>query len=237
MNAIAVRVLADTQPATLEAFSKQMPKRIEDALEFPILKEMIKASGEEIIQAYVEFELIKLADLVSVGGNLSNTQVPFIAETLIRTYPNETLADFKLCFQRGAMGNYGEIFRLDGVVIGLWMKAYLEEKYQVIENKLMKEKENLYDPIPKVEGPNSDKHQAWLNKLKEAVDGVAHKMKVPDLPEEMIKEIGHPNYKPPAKTRGYAYFNVRGVQIYATSQEHAESLVDALIKNGDIEEV
>lgn len=128
-------------PAELEVFSNRLPSRIEDALDFPIVKELISMAGETSVKAYIEFELLKLANLVSVGGNLNNAQVVFIASELIRTFPNETLADFKLCFQRGAIGSYGEIYRLDGIVIRGWMEKYLEEKYQVAEKKLMDEKE------------------------------------------------------------------------------------------------
>jgi hypothetical protein len=38
----------------------------------------------------------------------------------------------------------GKLVRLDGVVIGTWMKKYLEEKYQVIEAKLMNERDDPY---------------------------------------------------------------------------------------------
>lgn len=130
-----VKALADISPAALEVFSSRMPKRIEDALDFPVVSEMVLAAGEDKIKAYVEFELIKLSTLISVGGNLNNAQVIFIAEELIRTYPKETLADFKLCFQRGAIGQYGQIFRMDGIVLREWMTQYLDEKYQVVETQ------------------------------------------------------------------------------------------------------
>lgn len=145
-----------------------MPARIEDALNFPVVKEVVKVAGEVAVQKYLEFELIKLAHLVSVGGNLNNAQVVFIAQELIKIFPNETLADFKLCFQRGAIGQYGEIFRMDGIVLREWMNKYLEEKYQVIENKLMAERDDHFKPVKKTELADPEAHQKWLDKLKEA---------------------------------------------------------------------
>lgn len=145
VTAMALALQADISPRALEQFSNRLPNKIEDALDFPVVKEMVAAAGEKTIQAYLEFELMKLANLVSVGGNLNNAQVVFIASELIRNFPNETLADFKLCFQRGAIGTYGEIFRMDGIVIRGWMQMYLDEKYQVTENKLMSEKEAYKD--------------------------------------------------------------------------------------------
>src|SRR5690606_23664867 len=111
--------------------------------------EVVAVAGEKEVVKYVHFELIKLASLLSVGANLTDTQASFIAEELIRVFPNETLADFKLCFQRGAIGQYNingekDIFRMDGIVLRRWMEKYLEEKYQVVEEKLMKEKDEYY---------------------------------------------------------------------------------------------
>jgi hypothetical protein len=146
-----------------------MPAKIDQALEFPIVKEVVTTAGEENVKRYIEFELIRVSSLVSVGGNLNNTQVQFIASELISLYPNESIADFKLCFQRGAMGQYGEIFRLDSNVIGLWMKAYVDEKYQVIESSLMQEKESHYFQLPeKKDLADPERHQQWLDKLKAA---------------------------------------------------------------------
>jgi hypothetical protein len=153
-----VKALSDVSPAALEVFSNRMPSRIEDALDFPIVRELIAAAGEENVKAYLEFELVKLANLVSVGGNLNNSQVVFIASELIKIYPNETLADFKLCFHRGAIGQYGEVYRMDGIVIRSWMEKYLEEKYQVIENKLMSEKDTGYTKWTPMSNSQSDQN-------------------------------------------------------------------------------
>jgi hypothetical protein len=121
-----------------------MPVRIEDALDFPVVSDVVRVAGEHTVCRYLEFELIKLSSLISVGGNFNNAQVVFIAQELVRVFPNETLADFKLCFHRGAIGQYGDIFRMDGIVLRQWMEKYLEEKYQVIEDKLMREKDDQY---------------------------------------------------------------------------------------------
>jgi hypothetical protein len=174
----------------LEKISRRMPATIEQALDFPVVKEVIQAAGIESVTAYIEFELIQLASLVSVGGNLNNAQVPFIAKELVSLFPHETLADFKLCFQRGAIGQYGEIFRLDGIVIRGWMEKYLEEKYELKVRLLMAEKDNFYTPIEKkTDLRNPETHQQWLDKLKEAV-GSSIVKRVPDLSEQEKKHEG-----------------------------------------------
>lgn len=146
-------LMRDSSPAGLEAISRRMPRRIEDALDFPVVSEVVAVAGEKEVVKYVHFELIKLASLLSVGANLTDTQASFIAEELIRVFPNETLADFKLCFQRGAIGQYNidgekDIFRMDGIVLRRWMEKYLEEKYQVIETRLMESKEDYHWNVP-----------------------------------------------------------------------------------------
>lgn len=156
---------------------------------------MALAAGEQSVRAFVEFELIKLAARINVSGNLNDVQVQFIASQLVGMFPNETIADFKLCFERGSIGAYGKIFKLDGVEIGTWMKAYLDEKYQVMENELMKEKDDQYKHVAP-EPTDPDAHQKWIDKLKEATKPLDDK-KIPPLDDKDIRLEG--KEKPKAK--------------------------------------
>lgn len=219
-----------------KAASSAMPTRIENVFDQPKVREVALLIGENAVKLQIEYELINLAALMSVGGNLNSAQVPFIAEQLISLYPNECIADFKLCFQRGAIGLYGDIQRLDGITIGQWTKAYLEEKYEVLESQLMKEKENLYKPVEQDKDYNHEKHGEWLKKL---ADACKPGQNVPGMTDAEIKRLGDEKRKmrKPTITSGWAYYTVRGVQIHAESQEHAEILCELLLKNGDLEEI
>jgi len=128
----------------MDKVSEMLPTKIEATFEIPKVYEMVLASGRDNVAAFIEFEMIKLSALVSVGGNLNKAQIVFFASELIDLFPSETIADIKICFQRGARGDFGDVFRLDGIVIRGWMESYLEQKYQVMENILMKEKDNFY---------------------------------------------------------------------------------------------
>lgn len=141
--------------------SLELPRRIEGTFDLPKVREMILATGEQKVRAFVEFELIKLAERINVGGNLTDGQIQFIASQLVETYPNETIGDFKLCFERGSSGQYGKIFKLDGVEVGNWMKVYLDEKYQVLERQLMKEKDDFYT--------YAKQHTDWLKLWEESI--------------------------------------------------------------------
>jgi len=122
-----------------------LPSKIEDALNIPPVCEIARHVPLRTIEYYIAIELNKLQSMINIDErlNLQSHQIPVIAASLLDLYSNESLADFKICFQRGAMGRYsgGKLFRLDGAVIADWMQAYLDEKYQAVETKLMQEKD------------------------------------------------------------------------------------------------
>lgn len=122
--------------------SNLLPSRIELVFEVPKIWEMVQASGDHTVRAFIEFELVKLAERINVSGNLTDGQIQEISGYIVTNYPNETIADFKICFQEAANGAYGKIWKLDGIEVGLWVKAYLDKKYVVLENALRQEKEN-----------------------------------------------------------------------------------------------
>jgi len=199
-----------------------MPKKIEGTFDQPKVREMILASGEDSVLGFVEFELIKLAERINVSGNLSDSQIQFIANQLIGMYPNETLADFKLCFERASMGSYGKVFKLDGIEIGQWMAQYLDQKYQALESELMKEKDHYYEHTKK---SNTDWLQVWKEAIeKTEADGVTKPQsqnlsilsKLRSLTDKEVVEEGQvkPKHKPYPST-DVAYFN----QIEARMRE------------------
>lgn len=141
-----------------------LPTKIEKVFEVPKLWEMIQATSKENVQGFIEFELIKLAERINVSGNLTSGQIQEIAAHLVETYKNETIADFKICFERAAKGTYGKIWKLDGIEVGLWIKAYLEEKYIVREGEWNKQKEDEKNNV------YSEQHSDWLRLWKEAIE-------------------------------------------------------------------
>lgn len=173
-----------------------LPKKIEQTFDQPKVNEMVLAIGEIPVKRMIQFELIKLAELMSVGGNLNAAQVDFISDELIKLYPTESIADFKICFRNGAMGKYGNIQRMDGITLGGWMKEYLKEKYEILEDLLMKERDEYYKPIVP---ENSERD--WLKEWDDAVNNRDGMRKVPDLSEEEIKAEGQE--KP--KRQAYEY--------------------------------
>lgn len=148
-----------------------MPSKIDKVFDEPKIFELVKAIGEETVRGQIEFELIRLASLMSVGGNLNGAQVPFVAQQLMELYPMESIADFKICFERGSIGVYGDIQRMDGITVGGWMGKYLEEKYEVLEKRIANEKEQEKQKVnfaPQVNSPETQKMiDDYLEKLKQ----------------------------------------------------------------------
>lgn len=171
------------QTNNLKGVSDSLPSTVKMATKEPPICDLEKIVGKNQIVRYVEFELVKLSQLVSVGGNLNNSQVQFIASQLVDLFPRESIADFKICFERGCIGQYGEIFRMDGIVLRKWMEQYLEEKYQVIEDELVKEKENIYERPVICQDEKVDKY------INEMLENLKPTEKVRDItPKEMQEE-------------------------------------------------
>lgn len=123
---------------------------------------------------------------------MNDSQVQFIATQLVEMFPNESLADFKLCFERGCMGQYGEIYRMDGIVIRKWMEQYLDEKYQAVEVELKQERNDF----PQVEstGPGYEEFKVWAATLSEK--------KIPAISQDDINAEGR---ETPIAKRGHFY--------------------------------
>lgn len=205
-----------------------IPKKIKDALNFPPICDVEKVIGRGKIVLFIKAELIQLSSLVSVSGNITPEQMEFIATNLVEMFPNESMADFKLCFERGCMGQYGEIYRMDGVVLRGWLEKYLDEKYQVIEQELRAEKKT--EESADYSGPGYEKFKQFAKELQ---DGLK---KVPGIADKEIRKYGQEKPVQNTITNGYKYFDVRGVQILATTQEHAEELAEKMLKHGFLEE-
>lgn len=198
-------LLTAIETKRFDVASASMPSKIEDSFAQPKIFELEKAIGHNRVLSQVEFELTKLAANMNVGNNLTGSQVEFIAGQLVSIFPNESLADFKICFQRGAIGQYGAIQRMDGITLRGWIESYLDEKYALLEETLKKEKaatkQTVADEIENTE---------WSQETKEKVDAFLEVLRnskmrsAPNLTEAEIKKEGQAN--PPKKKAAFYPF-------------------------------
>lgn len=177
--------------------------RIEEHISRPVLTSLIAVTSLDAVIGFIEYELIILAQLVSVSGNLTNAMIPFIAKELVNVFPNENLADFKICFSRGARGDYNgdKFFRLDGIVIRDWMHKYLEQKAIARESlwtNFRKRKKDLESV--EMEPAKKEVANRYLNEMLEQLK--PELKKVPEISEKDIQEEGKQMPKRASKT-GY----------------------------------
>jgi len=123
-----------------QAAHKSLPREFREVYAMPKIRDQVKAIGPNNVKAMIEYELAILASRMVTGGNLTDDLVDFVSAQLMEMFPTESIADIKLCFERGSMGKYGDIQRMDGVTIGGWMAMYLDEKYDQAERELAKQK-------------------------------------------------------------------------------------------------
>ena len=190
----------NTGPQGIGHFLANVPKTIDQALDRPPVSDLLRNGAKQnVIEATLAAEIMKASNMLTVGGNLREGQALQIAIQLIEDFPNESLEDFCLCLRRGIKGIYGDIFRFDVLVISGWFQKYLDEKYVAIENKLMDEKDKVFEPlVPNFSLPPSqtlteearrqkekERLKAWLDAVK-AVDD----KKIAPLTEKDIRKEG-----------------------------------------------
>ena len=226
-----IATVSDPDKAREFERSLTVQKIVETAIPISIV---LKNTNPGDLERTLDIQLTRLVESLNLKWNLSPGQIKTIVEDLIDKYKNESLEDFILVFKKARQGEFGELYRLDSAVIFNWMELYLAEKYEALEAKLMKQKDNIYKPIEKDKDYDPDKHKQWLDKLAEICKP---DNKIPGMAEDYIKKHGQEDpAKRPAHTRGYAYFHVRGLQVYASSQEHAEKLIEGMLERGEVEE-
>jgi hypothetical protein len=82
-----------------------LPNTIEQAIKGTPIAMLMRVVDRENIEAFLAVALTNVASMINVDErlNIQEHQIPFICKQLVDTYKNESLADFKICFERGAM--------------------------------------------------------------------------------------------------------------------------------------
>lgn len=182
-----IATLTDAQKSREFERTLTVKKIVDNAL--PIT-EMHRHVGARAIAVAIDIALTRLVASLNLKWNINDNQVKIIVEDLIDKYENESIEDFVLCFKKARLGEYGEIMRLDSAVLCGWMTKYLDEKYQVLETKLVQEKDNQYEkPSQITEEPGYQEFKRWA---KEFVSGA----KIPAISDEDIKAEGQRHPKP-----------------------------------------
>lgn len=198
-----------------------MPRRIEEAAQGTPISVVCKVTDPKKIEAFLAFLMSREVVMMWNGDqrlNLQAHQMPIIARTLMDTFKNESLADFTVCFRRGVAGIYGDIFRIDLAVLTGWMTKYLEEKYQVIEDQLVKEKDSYQKPIVP---ENSDRD--WLGEWQKAIEASEGTRMAAQITQEQIEQEGQET----PKKESYPTTSRNEVQLRLLHLEYIKENYDA----------
>jgi hypothetical protein len=181
-----------------DELAKSVPNRIADLLDCEPIESLIRHSGKDGVQAYLECEIIKLA--ANFNGNpalnIKAYQVPMIAEQLLENYKWESIEDFTLCFRKASAGMYGEIYRIDGAVIGQWFSRYLDEKYDALEQRKAKEKHpDKTADFSKIAKEQAEKYGPGTDYYKEAQRIAENLINTPKAPNDNSSENAYQRHK------------------------------------------
>jgi hypothetical protein len=146
------------------------------------------ASKKEIVNT-VAILILKYGNLLNVSGNLKEGQALAYAEIIVETFPGMSIDDINLALKYGCTSQYGQVYRYDISVISDWMHKYNDKFYQIKEEQIRKQKEELdkteYD-IPVTDREKIDK---YLNQLLEEISKIQVKNARP-ISDAEIKQEG-----------------------------------------------
>jgi hypothetical protein len=220
---------------------KAVPNSVEKIMNAKLICDLVREVGSDTLQQMLESEIIKLANQINVAHNINATQLPFIAETLLTTYPTESLADFILVFKRGAIGFYGNTYhKLDCATIMEWMAKHIEEKAMYRERDNTNSKKNEENKAIDYNEYKQRVEAAKIKEREEKINKIVHEDGYEQFKEKVKSErekseahlVIQEKKMAAAKSRGLdklnfnelKRFNVVGQVIWATSLEQAREI-------------
>jgi hypothetical protein len=149
----------------------------------PTLGLMKKEIGVNASTDILTILVVDIVKFFNVGKTFNKEQVIATVELILDEFPEISIADLKLCFNKAKLGEYGKLYdRLDGAIIFSWVREYCDNKMSWAinrsenEHRKYKDHEN-YARIEQVE-------QIRANSAREKNKEV---MKLQDL--ERIKQL------------------------------------------------
>jgi hypothetical protein len=177
-----IATLTDQDKAREHERKLTMQSAIENGVPVNVLKQAV---GGRAVSVALDIQLTRLVGNLNLKWNLNDVQIKTIVEDLLDKYPGESLEDFMLCFKKARQGEYGELIRLDSPIVFTWMDKYLDEKYRIIEENLLREKDDYYKTVI----PESSDRD-WLAEWQKAVSQTQGVQTVRPLSEKEIREEG-----------------------------------------------
>lgn len=155
--------------------------------------------GIDQARAALVLLVVEVTNFFNVGKTMNDIQVAATCDLIIDTYSYLKLDDFKLCFKKGMLGEYGKIYdRMDGAVILGWIREYnLCRDEAAIRDEETKKRNNLDSGVFYEDYINNLKNRAD-NGDTEAIEALSHHKET----ESLLKKI-EPEYNSYKQTREY----------------------------------
>ena len=100
----------------------------------PTIATIRKYRGQEKATGILMYLIGNATFQLNISKRMNQQQVRTAAEIISGEYYYLNLADFKLCFQKGISGEYGQIFdRVDISVLCDWLRQYTEHRSEAAE--------------------------------------------------------------------------------------------------------
>lgn len=143
---------------------------IEKCVSAPLLINQ-KANENELIKS-IYVIILRFNELVNVGRKMNEDQMITLASDLFERFGTESLEDIMLFFKMARNGEFGDLYRLDSIVILSWVPKYLEMKIEAFHNQRINE-----DNIRKRNEDDAVKKHEYSEKSKEKLEELSKKLK------------------------------------------------------------
>lgn len=143
---------------------------IEKCVTAPLLINQ-KANETELIKS-IFLIIRRFNELVNVGRKFSEDQMISLASDLYERFSSDSLEDVMLFFKMARSGEFGDIYRLDSIVVLSWVQKYLEMKSDAFhENRINEENKRI-----RAENDAVENHE-YSDKAKEKLEELSKRLK------------------------------------------------------------
>lgn len=111
---------------------------IEKCLDAPLLINQKDISVEIIKSIFIVVK--RFNDLLNVGKKMNEDQMIALSSDLYERFGTESLDDVLLFFKMARSGGFGDIYRLDSIIVLSWVEKYLLLKIQARENDIQNQR-------------------------------------------------------------------------------------------------
>lgn len=122
----------------LQSYQELPVRRVEDIVALPVKNTigLVKREfGQTHLRALLTLIINDLLDFLNVGKTMGGQQIAQTIMMIEQEYYYLTLEDFKICFDTGKRGDYGQLYdRIDGQIILDWLARYAEDRSMAFAN-------------------------------------------------------------------------------------------------------